>query len=179
MPTQAYLRECFDYDPETGILRWKVRPLAHFKNAHGMNSFNAQHAERECRRPMPKGYLTVNIAGRSYLVHRLVWKLTTGQEPTGEIDHKNGVRDCNRWDNLRDATHQQTAINRGATVASRTGVKGVHWDDSKRCYTVFITVGGRTKYCGRFDDIEAARQRQRAAEVEAHGAFAHQQGVSR
>jgi len=34
-PTQEFLRECFEYDLETGIVLWKVRPMGHFKN-HGI-----------------------------------------------------------------------------------------------------------------------------------------------
>jgi hypothetical protein len=32
--TQNFLRECFNYDPETGSLKWRVRPRCHFKTLH-------------------------------------------------------------------------------------------------------------------------------------------------
>ena len=34
LPPQSYLVECFDYDPSTGQLRWKWRPINHFAYDH-------------------------------------------------------------------------------------------------------------------------------------------------
>lgn len=43
LPTQEFLLECFIYNKVTGSLVWKARPLHHFKNTHGMNTFNSTH----------------------------------------------------------------------------------------------------------------------------------------
>jgi hypothetical protein len=32
LPSIEYLRECFEVDFETGVLRWKVRPVSHFED---------------------------------------------------------------------------------------------------------------------------------------------------
>src|SRR5215467_10234620 len=47
-----------------------------------------------------RGYRSVNLEGKSYKVHRLVWLLTYGSWPNGEIDHINGIRSDNRVSNL-------------------------------------------------------------------------------
>lgn len=47
----------------------------------------------------------------------MIWKIVTGYEPVGLIDHINGVRDDNRFENLRDVTPHENALN------SRRG----HW----------------------------------------------------
>jgi hypothetical protein len=31
LPDREYAREVLDYDPTTGELRWRARPLAHFR----------------------------------------------------------------------------------------------------------------------------------------------------
>jgi hypothetical protein len=42
----AFLRECFDYDPATGALTWRERPLTHFKGKYAQRSCNAWNALR-------------------------------------------------------------------------------------------------------------------------------------
>ena len=42
LPDQAYLRQCFDYDPETGILTWKTRPRSHLPNDRIWNCINSR-----------------------------------------------------------------------------------------------------------------------------------------
>lgn len=42
LPSQKYIRECLKYNPKTGKLFWKKRPLSHFKNESGYNRWNAR-----------------------------------------------------------------------------------------------------------------------------------------
>ena len=81
LPSVEYLRECFDYDPESGELRWKERPLAHFCGVQVRRLWNARYAGK------PVGYLDptranhgrVIINNEKYGTYRVVWKLVTGQ----------------------------------------------------------------------------------------------------
>lgn len=57
------------------------------------------------------GYRRIMIRGQNCAVHRLVWKIFTGSDPEGLIDHINGIRDDNRFENLRDVTPAENAIN--------------------------------------------------------------------
>ncbi|EKF16891.1 HNH endonuclease, partial [Nitratireductor pacificus pht-3B] len=43
-PTVETLRELLVYDPETGILTWKVRPRRHFKTDGAWKGWNARYA---------------------------------------------------------------------------------------------------------------------------------------
>jgi len=47
LPSQEYLKECFDYDVETGNLIWrKDRPISHFKDEHDKCIFNSKYASK-------------------------------------------------------------------------------------------------------------------------------------
>jgi len=46
------------------------------------------------------GYTQIQINGRFYLAHHLVWFLVKGEWPTGFIKHRNGLKYDNRIDNL-------------------------------------------------------------------------------
>lgn len=44
-------------------------------------------------------------------VHRMIWKAFNGDIPTGyEINHKNGIRDDNRLENLELLTHRENLL---------------------------------------------------------------------
>ncbi|QDP62357.1 MAG: hypothetical protein Unbinned8472contig1000_57 [Prokaryotic dsDNA virus sp.] len=60
---------------------------------------------------MAKGYRLIRFKGKAYLSHRVAYFLYTGEWPELMIDHKNRVKDDNRWDNLRQATAQENSIN--------------------------------------------------------------------
>jgi hypothetical protein len=171
LPAQEYLRECFDYDAESGVLTWKVRPLSHFASAHRMNNFNSRHAGSVAGHQTPRGYLTVHLRSKSYLAHRLIWKWMTGREPVAEIDHWNEDKGCNRWTNLREASHQQNTFNRAAPRVSATGVKGVTWDKQRQKYAAFARLKGKSTFLGRFQTVDDAAAAYRKAVSAHHGEF--------
>lgn len=55
----------------------------------------------------PNGYIRVSIDGEKISVHQLVMQLFVG-EPNGlDIDHKNGIKDDNRLENLEYVTRKE------------------------------------------------------------------------
>lgn len=83
LPPQERLLALLSYDPQTGVLTRRHNTKA----ITGKNS---------------KGYLRLSVDGSVYKAHRVIYKMMTGQEPKC-VDHRNGVVDDNRWDNLRAA----------------------------------------------------------------------------
>jgi hypothetical protein len=112
LPSVEYLRECFDYDPEAGELRWKTRPREHFTTTNVWATMNTKVGGKVAGNIARTGYRVVTIGLREYSVHRVVWKLMTNEEPPPELDHVNGVRTDNRWCNLRAANRYEQGYNR-------------------------------------------------------------------
>lgn len=68
----------------------------------------------------PQGYLTIFIPGCGmFVVSRLIWKVHTGRDPIGVIDHINGIRDDNRFENLRDVPPHINSQNRHGDMWAR------------------------------------------------------------
>jgi hypothetical protein len=125
LPSVGYLRECFMYDPEAGVLTWKERPREHFATQLAQLLWNKKFAGTTAGWiGDKKGYYRVCVNRRDYKSSRLIWKMMTGEDPPHEIDHKD--RDCtnNRWSNLRAATSHQQSYNRVRTD-NHTGYRGV------------------------------------------------------
>jgi hypothetical protein len=49
----------------------------------------------------PDGYRVINIEGRDYYMHDLVYAYIRGRWPNREVEHINGNKDDNRWANLK------------------------------------------------------------------------------
>lgn len=87
--THARLLEVLDYDPVSGLFRWRIS-----------NSNRAPvGAIAGSRR---KGHLAIRIDGVRHYAHRLAWLYMTGEWPKGQIDHKSRDGADNRWVNGRD-----------------------------------------------------------------------------
>lgn len=119
------------------------------------------------------GYIQVRAGGSRYRAHRLAWFYMTGSWPTEQIDHINGVRDDNRWANLRQATQSQNIINGRLRSSTSTGFKGVTRDsDGRNRWRARITVAGRQRFLGYFGSAEEAAAAYQKAADEAFGQFA-------
>lgn len=142
----AYVREIFEYDPETGSLFWKLgsKGVAPGARAGTIDS---------------QGYVCVRHAGRSYCGHRLAWALVTGEFPEGVIDHINGNRSDNRLCNLRSTTQAINIQNRKrAQKNSASGLIGAHSCIKTGRWRASICVDGKITRLGYFDAPEQAHE---------------------
>lgn len=173
LPTQAYLQECFSYNQETGELVWKIRPIHHFKNSHGMNYFNARFSGKIAGSKTIKGYLRVDINQIGFTVHRVIWKLVTGNDPLEQIDHKNHNKSDNSWNNLRHCTQIENQQNTRKRKTNTSGYKGVSWRKSHKKFVARITYNGKRIHIGLFDTaVEAWEAYKEKAEM-LHKEFAY------
>lgn len=168
------LRKRLEYNPETGVLRFKAKA----GTDRATNSWNARFAGAVTGSLTEAGYLAVNLTvnGKSYLIfaHRLAWALMSGDwaHHKVQIDHINGVRDDNRWINLRKCAHEQNGKNRVQSAANKTGFKGVVLGYKGRRWIAQIRENGKSHYLGYFDDPKAAALAYDAAAIRLHGEYA-------
>jgi hypothetical protein len=66
----------------------------------------------------------VDDDGRSTMPHRFSYELRYGSAPP-ELDHRCRNKLCVRPEHLREATRKQNMENQGATIRSKSGVRGV------------------------------------------------------
>ena len=154
MLTAARIHRLFNYNPDTGLF---VRT---------MNKSNGHRVGDVVGSADDKGYLTMMVDGRSHKVHRIAWLYMTGEHPTDQIDHINGIKSDNRWVNLREATPLQNCINRNTPKHNTSGITGVTFDKSTNKWRAQIMLQGKTFWLGSFDTIkEAAASRKGAANL--------------
>jgi hypothetical protein len=179
MPPIDLIRGRIDYDPITGSLRWKHCGPDGFKDHRGWRIWLGKFAGHEIKK-RNRGYVVVcfSVDGvtRYMQGHRVVWALMTGEWPAHEIDHVNGTRSDNRWENLRVATHKENQWNKGLSVRNKSGAKGVHRHTQTGMWVAQIRVSGQpTKTLGTFTSVELAAAAYRAASQELHKNFARVQ----
>ena len=159
--TQEYLKEIFCYDPKSGIVTRKARPVNHFIKTketaeHTCNKWNSRHAGKIAGSlsisPAGKSYLTVCVNGNSYMLHCLIWVYMTGKERNGDIDHEDGSGINNKWDNLRETTRAGNMRNIRRSKANSSGCTGVYWSKAANKWQSYINLGERSKYLGIFTD---------------------------
>ena len=109
------------------------------------------------------GYLRVKINNVAFRVHRVIWLITYGQWPEGQIDHINGVRDDNRIENLRAVSVTGNQQNQHVRVDNTSGVTGVLSD--RGGWTAKIRANGKRLHLGRFKTLEEATAARKAAEL--------------
>ena len=159
-PTIEELREYLDYDPETGVLRWK-RP----RGTMAAGSI-------ACRKPNKDGYHRLGIDGRYHYAHRVAFALANGRWPSEYCDHINGNRGDNRACNLREATAAQNQHNAKISTKNTSGAKGVFLDKRVKRWRARVTYKGRYYYCGSHDSVADAQEAVSRKRAELHGKFA-------
>ena len=142
------------YCPKTGRFSWVVlRPGC--------------RAGDECGSVTVHGYNRVTVGGVEYRAARLAFALMTGRWPSDFVDHINGDKLDDRWENLREATARENSLN----VSPRGVVKGISWDKQRRKWIAQARIEGKKKNLGRYDCFGAAVVAHRLACKPVHGEF--------
>lgn len=145
MLTQKRLKEVLHYDPKTGIFTWKVKiphttiqigDIAGYKNCYN--------------------YIGIKIDKKLYLGHRLAWLYIYGYFPEYGIDHKDRIHYHNWITNLREATVQCNARNRGNPVTNTSGVKGVFYRNTHNRWYAHIKINLKSIHLGCYADMDEA-----------------------
>ena len=157
--TQAKLKELMDYDPETGVFTWKVKPAKQIQigDVAGCTS---------------DGYVKIRVLGVLYQAHRLAWLYVHGTLPH-RIDHRDGDGTNNRHGNLRECTQAQNMANTKKHKRNTSGYKGVSWNKDAKKWTAKISINWKMKHLGYFETAELAHEFYCLAADMLHGEFSN------
>ena len=143
MITQQELKSQLRYCRKTGLFFRKIAKIHKVKVGDIAGCKNT------------KGYIVISVNSKAYLAHRLAWLYVTGKFPEQVIDHINRIKHDNRWENLRDVSRNENALNVDVHRDSKSGVKGVSYKKGRNsCWQVRY----KAKTLGYFKTIEEAKK---------------------
>jgi hypothetical protein len=152
--------EILSYDPNTGYLKWKIKPSSKVEKGDTAGTYDSH------------GYIQIGCRNRVYRAHRLAWLLAYGEYPSKGIDHHNGVRDDNRLFNLREANQAQNNCNRVMNKSNKSGFKGVYKPAGRKRFLAQIKQHGvQIPINGSFATAEEASEAYEAKAKELFGEF--------
>lgn len=165
LPSRAYLQSRFTYDPDSGKLLWNKVEEVNYRQ----RQWNTRYAGTEAGTVKTKAtghkYLQVSINKKLVPVHRVIWKMVTGLEPT-EVDHLNQNGTDNRWNNLRNVPHALNMRNLPKKKSNKSGATGVHFDKRRQCYYARISYNSKMLHVGTYQTLEAAAEAVKARRIE-------------
>ena len=154
MLTQKKLKELLEYNEKTGVFRWKV-----YKSSNSQKGDIAGTINKD-------GYVIIQIDGKRYKAHRLVFLYMIGTFPKEQVDHLNHTKDENRWCNLREVTSSENQRNRSISKNNTSGTIGVRWSKKDKRWIAYIRVNYKKNiYLGSFKNKKEAIKARKEAEI--------------
>lgn len=161
-PTAEEIKRLLDYNAQTGALTWRTR---------GYPAWDARYAGTVAG-ATTGGYRQVSVQNKRYPVAHVVWVWMTGAWPKAQIDHVDRDPLNNRFANLREASSALNCANQGVRANNKLGLKGVHYDPTRKKYKAQIQFDRRKKHLGWFTTKEAAAKAYRRAAIILNDDFA-------
>ena len=159
------VRKLLAYDPESGQLTWRHRPVDMFPNARIAKIWNTRFSGKTTFTAIDHGgYRYGTILYGKMRAHRVAWVIVHGEWPAADIDHINGVRTDNRIVNLRSVTRQENLQNTARRSDNTSGAVGVSWRNDTGKWYARIWANGEKINLGCFATIEAACAARKDAE---------------
>tara|TARA_Y100000815_G_scaffold272134_1_gene300342 strand:+ start:45 stop:605 length:561 start_codon:yes stop_codon:yes gene_type:complete len=180
LPTPEELRQLLRYEPETGKLFWRERPVELFKDdkqrkaASRAKAWNTRYAGKEAGNRAADGYIDVRLLGIGlFQAHRICYAIAHGHWPD-ICDHIDGIRDNNRITNLRSVDSSANSRNCAKNCRNSSGRGGVSWLKASRKWLAFINVNGKRIHLGHHENFEDAVSAR--AKAEKHHNFSARHG---
>ncbi len=149
LPPLEILNFLFECDSSTGILSRRV--------STSPNALKATSVEHIHSTGYRVAYVTdSNGVGKYFLVHRIIYKMVTGEEPLLPVDHIDGNPLNNKFDNLRLASPAVNNRNQKMHSHNTSGFTGVSWSKLTGKWQAHIKVQNKLYGLGQFATIEEA-----------------------
>jgi len=142
--TAERLREVLDYEPETGVFRWRIARR------------NVRVTDTPGSIIRSTGYWCIQVDGVKYLAHRIAWLWVYGVWPDHHIDHIDGNPLNNRISNLRQSSVSLNMQNLKTAQSNNlsSGLLGVY--RNRKRWGAKITVNRVVHLLGTHDTPEEA-----------------------
>ena len=150
------VRFLFDYDPLTGIFRWKNPPRQHARRKGNIAG---------C---VTKGRRVLGICNEVFQASNVAWLYIHGEWPKLEVDHRNRNKLDDSIANLRDVTSFVNCSNQGKNKKNTSGFKGVHKHPQQKGWWAKIGVDGIRYDLGLYPTAELAAGAYRIAAAALH-----------
>jgi len=140
--TEEELKYKLQYNKFTGLFYWKIKTT---KTIPGQLAswINGNR-------------IKITINGTNFFAHRLAWLYEYGYCSEYFIDHKNKIPYNNWISNLREISHACNIRNCNVGKNNKSGITGISWYESRKCWTVNIYVNGKNKWLGNFKQLKDA-----------------------
>jgi hypothetical protein len=139
-------RDRFNYDPETGEITWK-------------NSLRGGMNGKPAGSPGRKGRIRIVINKKGFYAHRIAWAIYYGENPSGEIDHKDGDPSNNRISNLH-------VVTRSENMQNHAGIRGIEVTPYGK-FRAYVRINGVISGAN-FNTLEEAVQARIKMKMEKH-----------
>ena len=148
------LLDLFLYDADSGLLYWK-------------KSMKLAGTKRK------DGRMQVQVFGRVFLSHRIVWAIHHGSWPSFFVDHIDMDKMNNKISNLREATKEENSRNTKKKKTNTSGLKGVSFHRLSGKWRADINLGMKQVSLGLFCSKEDAYAAYCKASKDYHGDFSN------
>tara|TARA_R110000796_G_C14405954_1_gene418137 strand:+ start:280 stop:753 length:474 start_codon:yes stop_codon:yes gene_type:complete len=155
------LKESLEYNPDTGLFKWKRITPNGTKGWFGGSLSGT-------------GDLVIRVYWGLYKAHRLASLYMEGGFPKEVVDHIDGNRTNNKWENLRACSQSNNTLNSRVMSNNTSGHKGVYWRKDRRKWGVRVQVTPyHYKSFGSHEDFELACLIADQVREKYHGEFAN------